>query len=181
MGRNDRKIPNPGYAVLHSLYEEQRLSLRQLEKILSATMPTIRMWMREVGVPSRTISDAKKGQKPKPHTVEASVRARRKHKLPGRPVVGYKVRADGYVDIWIPETQSYRREHRLVVEKRLGRPLSREELVHHENRKRADNASSNLELTTNSEHGKHHYEEREIAPITGRFLPLPVSPIRKKT
>lgn len=173
MGRNDRRLVNPGYETLYRLYIEQRLSLRQMESLVGASVPTIRMWMREVGIASRTIAEAKRGQKPKAHTVEASVRARRKHFLPGRPIVGYKVRADGYIDVWIPETQSYRREHRLIFEKALGRELTRDELVHHTNNVRDDNGLTNLAATSNADHGKHHYAEREIDPATGRFLPHP--------
>lgn len=161
----------PGEAVLRELYVERRMSTRACAAELGVDATTVRHWLVRANIPTRSIAEAKRGQKPAPHTVEASVRSRRKHALPGRPTVGYKLRADGYVDIWIPETQTYRREHRLIVEKALGRELSRAELVHHANNGRADNVLENLEVTSHPEHARHHYPERQIDPRTGRFLP----------
>lgn len=63
---------------------------------------------------------------------------------------------DGYVRVRHPVTGKWIREHRLVVEQEIGRPLDRAELVHHENEIKTDNALGNLDITTFSEHSSHH-------------------------
>lgn len=47
-------------------------------------------------------------------------------------------------------------EHRLKMEKKLGRKLSRSELVHHKNERTGDNKNKNLQVMSYSQHNKHH-------------------------
>jgi len=72
----------------------------------------------------------------------------------------------GYVLVWIPaddpmavmlpkgkRRRQHVREHRLVMARELGRPLTRDEVVHHRNGIRSDNRIENLQLVaSNREH-----------------------------
>lgn len=73
--------------------------------------------------------------------------------------------SEGYKFIYMPKHPNARSdggisEHRLVMEKYLGRYLKSEEIVHHKNRDRSDNRIKNLELIDNrKEHIELHIKE----------------------
>jgi hypothetical protein len=69
---------------------------------------------------------------------------------------GGKSKVHGYIIIYLPEhpfnNGGYVREHRLKMEKKLGRYLKQGEDVHHINGIRDDNRLKNLQLLTHGEH-----------------------------
>lgn len=84
---------------------------------------------------------------------------------PGSPHwMGGKTTSHGYVYIWVADDdpmasmrgkfQQYVLEHRLVMARKIGRPLLPTETVHHIDGDRANNAPENLELRQ-GKHGKH--------------------------
>lgn len=66
---------------------------------------------------------------------------REEYRLP----VGTRTDSDiGYVNI--KTENGWKAEHRYVMEQHIGRPLTRDEIVHHKNGDRKDNRLENLEL-----------------------------------
>lgn len=53
-------------------------------------------------------------------------------------------------------------EHRLVMERAIGRQLSTGEHVHHKNGNKLDNAPSNLEIMSPVDHGRLHHLKHPI-------------------
>lgn len=51
-------------------------------------------------------------------------------------------------------------EHRLVMEKKIGRYLARDELVHHIDGNRENNNINNLEICSHQQHDKEHVKDR---------------------
>ena len=67
----------------------------------------------------------------------------------------------GYVFVLCEDGQ-YRREHRVVAEQTLGRPLEKGEVVHHIDGDKKNNHPSNLVVYTISDHTHHHWKDGTI-------------------
>lgn len=74
---------------------------------------------------------------------------------------GWYISSDGYKMILMRDhpfcdADGYTREHRLVMEKLLGRYLEPWEEIDHKDENKLNNDISNLRILTKSEHTKHH-------------------------
>lgn len=68
---------------------------------------------------------------------------------------GRRIRNDGYVILWTPEGE--RLEHRVIMERSLGRKLSATEIVHHKDGNPSNNDLRNLELLDSQrDHARNH-------------------------
>lgn len=59
-----------------------------------------------------------------------------------------------------------KREHQVIMENLLGRPLESNEVVHHIDGNKANNNSNNLQVMTRGEHIKYHTAQRRINYVT---------------
>lgn len=98
---------------------------------------------------------------------------------------GRKIRRDGYVLVVAPEGHPYPAdtheasnlayilEHRLVMEKHLGRYLDPEEVVHHKDKNPSNNSLDNLELFANQEEHMRvaHNRANNLRPRRRRTQP----------
>ena len=83
---------------------------------------------------------------------------------------GFIATDSGYILVKAPEghpgkdCKGYVREHRLVVEKNIGRHLTKAEVVHHVDESyeaRSENDLGNLELMSVAEHLTHHHKGKK--------------------
>lgn len=80
---------------------------------------------------------------------------------------GFIITKQGYKSVSIGNKKR-KFEHRIVMEKHLGRELVEAEKIHHRNGDKLDNRICNLQVMTQSEHSKLHNKEDNFGD-RGRF------------
>jgi len=167
--------------LLRDLYLDKGMTMAEIHKFLNVSVGAVYNHIKRYGIPSRhmdertraRISEARKG-KPSPlrgrhlsedHIKKSADGHRGKWKNPSEFGGHKKRRCDGYIKVYVPThpyatKDGYVMEHILVMEKAIGRYLTREEVVHHKNHIRNDNRLENLQLMSAHEHRSMHMRER---------------------
>lgn len=129
---------------LHQKYVEEKLSMPQIARLSHCNTRTIGFWMKKFNIPARTLSESVKLKKMcgKDHSQRKG---------------GRRISSEGYVLTYAPghpnkHKNKYMFEHRLVMEKHIGRYLHPWETVHHKNGIKDDNRIENLKLLPGNEH-----------------------------
>lgn len=142
--RRPTGAPTPSYVPQIRELREQGLGARRIAKQLGVSVTTVQKWLGKWGMAS-----------PLPRGHEAG---------PAHPTWGGGAGVvAGYRYVWVPLDDPMRvmawkskgsvPEHRLVMARSIGRPLTRRETVHHINGNTLDNRLENLQLR-NGQHGK---------------------------
>lgn len=135
-------------------YWEEEKTPDEIGKIIGCPGGTVRNTMVRLGIPRRTTSEAGKLSYRKDPT-------KGKGNKGGGWRGGKRHEPDGYISVWLSDEDPYAGmrtkdkvvlEHRLVMARHLGRPLSRLECVHHLNGIKDDNRFENLELFAPTNH-----------------------------
>ena len=132
---------------LTRLYFKEKYSINKISEILGITQSATRRYVKQYDIPLYNQKTSAK--------LFCS-----KEKNPSWNG-GKHLKNNGYIEIYSPnhpysDKRGYVYEHRLVVEKHIGRYLLPEEIVHHKDLNKTNNDISNLQIVTNSEHRKIH-------------------------
>jgi hypothetical protein len=154
MSKFDAAIKMLTKKILEGLYIGEQKSCREIGNLYGVEESSIRRRMVKWNIPRR--EEAGK------NNLLAYLK-NHKGKLSGTWAGGRYQGCDGYQKIFIGNDR-YMPEQRIVAEKALGRPLKKNEVVHHINCDRSDNRNEKMRVkVTNLENGKSI-----IVPITDR-------------
>lgn len=162
---------------LEKLYVQEERPMKECSEILGISVGSVYNYIKSrIAMTDKTkqkISDALIGRPSKRKGCKLSKSTKKKisdaHKGKFYKKSKYgghkKRRKDGYIYVYSPShpmstKDGYVMEHILVMEEKIGRYITRDEVVHHKNHIRSDNRLDNLELMTFKEHASMHTKER---------------------
>ena len=169
---SDQQVVQVDIDALRHLYEVEQKSIPEVASQLGLTKSTVRLRLIQIGVKPRTRAEALAIAKPKLGSGKRGKKivfsqewkdhmrdARRAHA--DKHAKGVTHKKAGYVEITRGENK-FRSVHVVAVEKRIGRRLLPNEVVHHDDEDRSNNGDENLILMTRSAHTKLHCERRRM-------------------
>jgi hypothetical protein len=139
------------------LFYDRNLPSAEVAKYFGVGVSALGTFRHRHNLPGRGRSSPDNPFKGRRHSKESLEKISKK--LRGRKPHNFK---GGYINVWgykiVPNGKGGSiREHRLVMERHLGRKLEPKEHVHHINGNKLDNRIENLEVLSSSEHGKRHF------------------------
>lgn len=162
--------------IIRDMYENYKYPMHKIATELGMSVGKVYNRIKAMGIVTRQKKDYERSEKQIAHirSLGKSRKGKRLSEQSKRKISeanrqngeGHKkLRQDGYIKVYFPEhpyssSDGYIMEHRLVMEKKIGRYLNADEVVHHINRVRADNRIENLMLMTKKEHCSLHMKER---------------------
>lgn len=155
---------------MQAFYVDEKMSVAEIALLLRCSDTTVRRMLSEFDIPLRPRGAAKKtskrkksGQRPV-QQIRSGEASHARRVAAGYEFGGKEYKAStGYVRVYAPEHPYARSRYvmraRLVMERKLGRYLAENEVVHHINHVRDDDRVENLMLMDKQEHWQMHLAE----------------------
>jgi hypothetical protein len=133
-------------------------SISRVRTVLLKAGLTLRTYQQAGILAAPKLSEKRMGRKHRPWSAESRAKLSKSKTGKGR---GFRINPKGYIEFTMGKHKGHL-EHRIVIERILGRKLLPQEVVHHKDGNRQNNDSANLKLLTSSKHTQLHQDLRML-------------------